>query len=290
MTILISNIEGNHQSLDGGSMFGNVPRVVWEHWHHPDAQGRIRLSCRGLLLEVGPTKILCETGIGAFFEPKLRSRFGVEGGHELLASLRQLGLDHSDIDAVILSHLHFDHAGGLLPSYEDIAAGNKGLLFPKARYIVGRQAFERAEHPHPRDRASFIPGLTELLRASERLTLVDNQGVIPDFFPDRLRFIFTSGHTPGHMHTLFRGDKGTVFFAGDLAPGTAWVHLPVTMGYDRFAEQVIDEKKQIFDQAIAEHWSIFYTHDPDFPLSTIEFSSGKYQATQTQNELTRRPL
>ena len=107
MVCTISSVLGNSQWLDGGSMFGNVPRAVWERWLQPDDLGRIQLSCRAFLVEDGDTKILLETGIGAFFEPKLQQRYGgVESSHVLLESLERLGVDHTQIDYVVLSHLH----------------------------------------------------------------------------------------------------------------------------------------------------------------------------------------
>jgi glyoxylase-like metal-dependent hydrolase (beta-lactamase superfamily II) len=275
----ISSIEGNRQWLDGGAMFGNAPRPVWEKWLTPDEKGRIPLACRSLLIETGTQKILCETGIGAFFEPKLAERYGVEDGqnHRLLHSLAQLGLSDSDIDIVILSHLHFDHAGGLLPTYSDIEKGNRDLLFPRARYVVGREAWARAINPHPRDRASFIPGLTEQLESSGRLILVD--GAKHKELPDQLSFFYTSGHTPGQMHTQFQGTQSQVIFAGDLIPGRAWVHVPITMGYDRFPELLIDEKTQLYERIADQNCWIFFTHDPEKAMAKIARDvKGKYEA------------
>lgn len=265
----IYSILGNSQKLDGGSMFGNCPRVVWEKWLSPDEQGRVELSCRALLIQINGKNVLLEAGIGAFMEPKLASRYGVKDSdkHVLLESLISHGFKPENIDIVILSHLHFDHCGGILPTYEKIQKSGLSLVFPKAQFVVGKNSLERAKKPHPRDKASFIPGVVELLESSGRLHVID--GVGSDLLGDSFEFYYSDGHTPGHLHTLFRTDQGAVFFCGDLIPGLAWVNLPITMGYDRFPEMLIDEKKKILELADQEDWLLFYTHDPDACASKV---------------------
>jgi glyoxylase-like metal-dependent hydrolase (beta-lactamase superfamily II) len=289
--VTLSSVCGNSQWLDGGAMFGNVPRPLWAKWMEPDATGRIRLLCRAMLVETGGKKILCETGIGAFFEPKLAERFGVtERKHVLLESLAALGLQDSDIDAVVLSHLHFDHAGGLLPTYAEIQTGNDRLLFPNAEYIVGAVAWERANNPHQRDRASFIPGLTDKLKKSGRLRVVGKEST-GGLFDDVISFRYTDGHTPGQMHVVASGSKQVAVFAGDLIPGTAWVHLPITMGYDRYPELLIDEKSCLYHDFEGDNLLVFYTHDPEVAASGVEKDeSGKFHPVNKLAELVRYPL
>ncbi|MGE0762355.1 MAG: MBL fold metallo-hydrolase [Bdellovibrionales bacterium] len=279
MSVKITAIEGNRQWLDGGAMFGNAPRTVWEKWIPPDDLGRIPLACRAMLLEINGKKVLCETGIGAFFEPKLAERFGVEAHHRhiLRENLQALGIREEQIDFVILSHLHFDHAGGLLPTYGEIQAGKKDLLFPKAQYVVGREAWERAINPHPRDKASFIPSLTEQLQDSKRLVIVEDE-FHHDVLPDHISFFISNGHTPGQMLTICKGEKSKVVFAGDLIPGLPWVHLPITMGYDRFPEMLIDEKAKLYERVAAENWWVFFTHDPVCPMAHVVMNEkGRYE-------------
>lgn len=291
-TAFATSIEGNRQLLDGGAMFGNAPRPVWEKWIAPDNQGRIPLACRCLLLEFNNVKVLCETGIGAFFEPKLAERFGVQSPdrHLLLENLTGAGHPPESIDFVILSHLHFDHAGGLLPTYQQMQNGQQDLVFPKARFIVGDEAWKRALNPHFRDKASFIPELTQKLLDSNRLVRIPSDPM-PKELDGWLEFIESGGHTPGQMHTLFKGAKQKVFFCGDLIPGRPWVHLPITMGYDRYPEQLIDEKADVYKRAVTEDWLLFFTHDPAAAASHVRQSpSGKFEPVQVEEVLERMPL
>src|SRR5688572_7715893 len=228
------SVEGNSQKLDAGPMFGNCPKALWQKWVTPDELNRIPLACRGLLVREGHRNVLLEAGIGAFFEPKLRERFGVqEPRHVLLESLAKAGVAPEDVDVVALSHLHFDHAGGLLETWREGAAPR--LVFPNASDVVSQRAWRRAKDPHPRDRASFSPELQGLLEATGRLEIVD--GERSAVLGDAYSFTYSEGHTPGLMLTrVERASEGPVTFLGDLAPTTAFVHLPITMGYDRYPE------------------------------------------------------
>lgn len=259
------SVLGNSQRLDGGAMFGNAPRALWQRWTTADAEGRIPLACRTLLLD-DPAHgwILCETGIGSFFAPKMRERFGVvESEHVLLSSLEAAGVTHRDIAVVVLSHLHFDHVGGLLEPFADDSP--QRLLFPNARFIVSRAAFERARAPHRRDRASFIEGLPKLLEDSGRLEIVDDELPLGEGY----RAHFSDGHTPGLMLLEIPGDDGPVLFASDLIPGAPWMHLPITMGYDRYPERLIDEKERLLDDLQRRGGRVVFTHDPEVALGTI---------------------
>ena len=290
--IELTSVEGNRQWLDGGAMFGNVPRALWKNWTQVDEQGRIPLACRCLLVEFENKKILCETGIGAFFEPKLSKRFGVENpeSHELLKNLKSLGHDPESIDYVILSHLHFDHAGGMLPTYKEISEETNKLVFPKAHFLVSETAWKRALNPHYRDKASFIPVLNKLLEESGRLILVKNLQV-PEELKGPIEFFESFGHTPGQMHTLIKGNKYLIVFAGDLIPGIPWVHLPITMGYDRYPEKLIEEKQALYEKFSGENFKIFFTHDPEFALGKLTLDNkGRYQVVEPESCFTRKNI
>jgi glyoxylase-like metal-dependent hydrolase (beta-lactamase superfamily II) len=262
----LTSVLGNGQRLDGGAMFGNAPKAMWEKWIPPDEKNRIPLACRCLVVREDTRIILLEAGIGAFFEPALRERYGVvEPHHVLLESLAAVGIAPADVDVIVLSHLHFDHAGGVLDAWH--AGKQPSLVFPNARYVVGVEAWQRAIQPHARDRASFIPGLTELLAATDRLELV--AGDTSDLLGDGYRFRRSSGHTPGLLLTEIEMPAGPVLFAADLIPGKAWVHLPITMGYDRYPELLIDEKATVLGDLLERHGRLFFTHDPNIAMGTI---------------------
>ncbi len=282
VTRTLTALKGNTQRLDGGAMFGNAPRAVWERWIAPDERNRIPLACRAMLIEEKDgdraRRILFETGIGAFFSPKMRDRFGVvEPEHVLLRSLAEIGLSHEQIDVVVLSHLHFDHAGGLLSAYEEGAAPT--LLFPNARFVVGAEAWDRAKHPHARDKASFIPELIGLLEGSGRLEVVEGEtsGVLgPDY-----RLHRSSGHTPGLMLAEVPSEAGPIVFGADLIPGRPWVHLPITMGYDRYPELLIDEKTALLTDLVAREGRLFFTHDAECAMAKVEETDGRFGVGET---------
>ncbi len=285
------SIRGNTQRLDGGAMFGNAPRAVWEKWAAPDDLNRIELACRALLASpLEGRTVLFETGIGAFFEPRMRERYGVqESEHVLMESLREAGFEHEDIDVVVLSHLHFDHAGGLLAPWCE--GREPELLFPNATFVVGAAHWQRALQPHPRDRASFIPELPALLQASGRLEIVD--GEYSKALGRSVRFSFSDGHTPGLMLAEIAGPEGAqgqpyggLVFCADLIPGRSWVHVPITMGYDRNAELLIDEKRSFLEDKLARGVQLFFTHDPQVAMAKVgRDDKGRFVTSHEQGEL-----
>lgn len=252
-------IEGNGFQLDGGSMFGNAPKELWKQWLIPNERNLIPLACRTLLVETDDGRnVLFETGVGTFFEPKLRERYGIyESEHMLIKNLAFHGIKEADIDQIVLSHLHFDHAGGLLSAYEE---GPLRLLFPNARYYIGREHWQRARQPHMRERASFIPELHRLLEASERLVLIDDTE-----HPDLdfgIRFTLSHGHTVGLLIPCLSTENGPLALVSDLIPGLPWLNSAISTGYDRYAELLIEEKAKYLEDLYSQKGKLFFTHDP----------------------------
>lgn len=282
------SITGNSQKLDGGSMFGNAPKGMWQKWVDVDDQNRIDLACRCMLVKETLANgehrnILCEVGIGAFFDPKMKQRFGVvESNHVLLDSLDAVGLKHTDIDILVLSHLHFDHIGGLLSEWQEGKPAE--LLFPNAAFLIGKDAWNRAFNPHFRDRASFIPELLQLLKQRSNIHLVELSHH-PILGPE-YHFHFSDGHTPGMMLAEITMPDGPIVFCADLIPGVPWVHLPITMGYDRFAEKLIDEKQTLLEDLLARNGRLFFTHDAKVACGKLAIKDkGKYCLSHSIEEL-----
>jgi len=273
----ITPLLGNSQRLDGGAMFGNAPKDMWEQWISPDEHNRIPLATRAVLVqEDSGRNVLLEAGVGAFFSPELRERFGVvEETHVLVDALAGLGVQPSDVDVVVLSHLHFDHAGGVLAAWQPDTAPS--LVFPNARYVVSSAAFERAVAPTPRDRGSYIAELPALLTATSRLERVRGQfsAVLgPDY-----RFHYSDGHTPGLLITELMGPDGPVVYPSDLVPGVPWVHVPITMGYDRYPELVVQEKAEFLADMADRSATLVFTHDPTTAAArVVRDDRGRYSA------------
>ncbi len=289
MKAIASSLYGNWQHLDGGAMFGNAPRAMWSKWLQPDQHNLLRLACRCLLLEEeGGRRLLFEAGIGAFFQPKLRARFGVEPEHhQLVEELARCDLSPSDIDVVVLSHLHFDHAGGLLTQY--VEGQEPRLLFDNATFVVGQTALDRAEHPHLRDRASFIPSLPRLLHDSGRLEIVSDKS--SSVLGSSYCFHPSNGHTPGMLLTEVALETGPLVFGGDLVPGIPWLNTPITMGYDRYAERLINEKSQVLERLFEQKGRIFFAHDPSVAMAeVIKDKRGRFTAGEMWSHLDKIAL
>lgn len=262
-------------------MFGNAPKAVWSRWCETDELNRIDLACRCVLIrEPQGRTILLEAGVGAFFEPKLRDRYGVqESEHRLLQGLAEQGVQPTDVDIIVLSHLHFDHAGGILNAWQPDAP--LSLAFPNAHYVVSRPAWDRATHPHPRDRASYIPELPGLVKATGRLELIERDHDRSEVLGDNYRFTFSDGHTPGQLLTTVQTPHGSLMFMGDLIPGAPWVHLPITMGYDRYPELLIDEKRAVLETIAQNNTTMMFVHDAKIAAAKLgKDERGRYRAIE----------
>lgn len=263
-------------ALDGGAMFGTVPRVLWERSNPPDEKNRILMEARGLLLKSPKRNILIDTGNGADFVAKYGEKLGTkfaqmyaveEGGPSLLTSLAKHGLKADDITDVILTHLHFDHAGGATTERD----GKIAPTFPMARYYVQRANLETANQPNIRERASYFAANFQPLLDAGVVTLLD--GEKQELLPGVSVFI-SNGHTQGQQIVQVSDGKNTLLYCGDMVPTSSHVRLAWIMGYDLDPLKIIEEKKKFLALAAEKNWYLFFEHDPycDAALVTRDHS------------------
>lgn len=256
-------IQDTEFRLDGGAMFGVVPRQLWSQVCTPDEENRIRLNMNCVLIDTGAEKVLIETGIGDKWPAKQISRYGIERARPLTETLRTVtGFAADDITIVVNTHLHFDHAGG---NTRLDATGAAVPSFPNARYLVSHAELEHAEHPTERDRASYLPENWRPLIESGQLEGKDaNYEVVPG-----LRMETVAGHNRSmQCWRLERGGKMMFGFA-DLVPLRAHVRFPWIMSYDLYPVETLEAKKRLVPQAAREAWLCLFYHDPDEPLCRL---------------------
>lgn len=274
-------IQGNQWHLDGGVMFGNAPKSLWQKWVSADEHNRITMASNCLAAEHSGTTVLVDAGISPFMEPKLNARYCIEGeSAELPENLASAGFAPDRIDYIILTHLHFDHVGGILPTWPAMQNAGWEPVFPNAKYILHRRQYERAIDPHPRDKASYYRGIAEKLEATGRLVLLDDGRNIPEL-ENFMTIHVSDAHTPGMIMPLLRDEEDTVFFPGDLISGTPWLYLPIVTGLDRDPEDTIDTKKHYLEQAVQENWLVVFDHDPVTPACRVRINkeNGRFEAS-----------
>lgn len=253
-------ISDGHCCLDGGAMFGVIPKPLWEKKAPPDARNRIQLAMNCLLILSGGKRILVETGAGDKWTPRLRDIYNLDGPR-LLDGLRHYGLHAHDIDVVINTHLHFDHCGGNTRVEKDRVVPT----FPNARYIVQRGEFEHAVNPTERDRASyFAENYVPLQEANKLSQLEGDRAIAPG-----VELIRVPGHTANMQCVKLSGDGKTAFAFADLVPTGAHLPLPWIMGYDLYPMTTLENKKKWIPEVAREGWLALFVHDPTVPAAYL---------------------
>jgi glyoxylase-like metal-dependent hydrolase (beta-lactamase superfamily II) len=259
----INAVETGTFRLDGGAMFGVVPWVFWSKMNPPDERQRITLAARCLLIRGNGRVILVDDGNGTKWSNKLRDIYALDTArHDLLTSLKALGVSREDVTDVILTHLHFDHCGGSTIDSD----GTVEPTFPRARYYVQKAQWELSQHPSEKDRASFMPEDYEPLMDRKVLELVEGEQRL---FPG-IDLIVTNGHTTAQQLPKISDGKTTMLFCCDLIPTTSHVPYPYIMAYDVRPLTTLDEKKHILSRAFAEDWILFLQHDPEVPAIRLK--------------------
>jgi glyoxylase-like metal-dependent hydrolase (beta-lactamase superfamily II) len=257
--------------LDGGAMFGVVPRNLWSKLSPPDEQNRIRMTMNCVFIEAGKERVLIETGIGEKWSAKHRAMYGISRQRSLGESLCAIaGVGPEEITIVVNTHLHFDHAGG---NTAIDSSGKTVPQFPNARYFISRAEFEHAESPTERDRASYLVENWAPLRASGQLELKPpDYEVVPGL---------TMETHPGHNRSMqcwrLEQDGRTMFGFADLVPTRAHVPFAWVMGYDLYPVETVEAKKKLVPQAAREGWTCLFYHDPDQALGQIVQEDGKFR-------------
>jgi glyoxylase-like metal-dependent hydrolase (beta-lactamase superfamily II) len=252
----LTPIETGYLWLDGGSMFGSVPKTLWSRIHPADDRNRIRLAMRCLLAEGHGRRVLVDDGVGDKLSAKLADIYRIEQDeHRLERSLKARGLTVEDITDVVLTHLHFDHAGG---STAFAADGRLAPRLPRARYHVQRKNWQNANAPNPRERASYMVENFVPLAEAGALELWDGA-----FEPwPGFELITADGHTRGQQLVRVSGAGGAAYFVADLIPTAAHVRIPFVMGYDVAAIETMAEKRALLERAVGENAWILLEHDP----------------------------
>lgn len=260
--------------LDGGAMFGTVPKILWERSNPPDEKNRIAMEARALLLKSPGNNILIDTGNGADFVAKYGEKLGNkfkemynidDSGPSLLKSLSHFGLSSEDIHHVVLTHFHFDHAGGATTERD----GKIVPAFPKAKYWAQKGNLETAQHPNLRERASYFPANFQPLLDAGVLQLLD--GNKENFLPG-ISSLISHGHTQSHQMVKVSDSKTTLLYCGDVVPTSTHVKTPWLMGYDLQPLTLMEEKQKYLGEAADQSWYLFFEHDPYCDSALIERS------------------
>ncbi len=256
--------------LDGGAMFGVIPKVLWQKRFPADEKNRIELALNCILVKTKKELILVETGIGSKLDQKFTELYVVERKPGLVPGLRKLGFEAEDINFVINTHLHFDHCGGNTSKNTE---GEIVPTFPQAKYIIQKGEWEYALHPCERDRASYLidnffpledQGLVRLIEGNEEIS----EGV---------EAILVPGHTAFHQCIKVQSQGAVLFFLGDLIPTTGHIGLPYIMSYDLFPLETLKNKKIYYEEAIKGDWILGFNHDPDHYFGKVVKDGDKYK-------------
>lgn len=263
--------------LDGGAMFGVVPRELWSKFCPPDEHNRIKLNANCLFIETETERIIIETGIGEKFSAKHAMMYGIERESSLTESLQQIaGTSADEISIVVNTHLHFDHAGGNTRLDQ---SGRIVPTFPNARYFVSRAEYEHAEAPHERDRASYLPENWRPVHETGQLELKEGDyEVAPG-----LKMETIAGHNRTMQCVRLEREGHTLFSFADLVPMRAHIPFAWIMGYDLYPVETLEAKKRLLPQAAREGWLCFFYHDPDAPLCHVVEENGKLRAVEVGN-------
>lgn len=261
-------VVAGHVHLDGGAMFGVIPKTIWEEVAPPDSKNRVLLALNCLLIRAGGKRILVETGAGDKLKEKLRAIYDFDSP-TLIQGLQDFGVHPEEVDIVVDTHLHFDHCGGNTRLEKDKVVAT----FPNARYIVHKGEFEHAKSPNERDRASYMPENYMPIEAAGKLSLIEDDRVIAP----GVELIRVPGHTADMLCVKLSGGGKTAFLFADLIPMTPHLGIPWIMGYDLYPMMTLENKKKWLPVVAKEEWIALFVHDAAIPAAYLRERNGRYE-------------
>jgi len=247
-------------------MFGTVPKNIWSRRIPPDDENRIRLATRSLLIDTGEKLFLADVGNGDKWPEKLRRIYAFES-----ISARETGFDSEVVTDIVLTHLHFDHAGGI-SRYQPGCPTVLELCYPRARIYLQADNYENAKHPNPRERASYLEENVSVLERAKIVWTHGSQEIEPGIWVHQV-----NGHTRGHQWLEVKNEAESIVFPADLIPTSHHLPLPFSMGYDISAGTLLEEKEDFLSRAVALHWIVVFEHDPDVAAARVKMDEkGQY--------------
>lgn len=263
--------------LDGGAMFGIIPKPLWEKTNPSDSSNRVKLATRNLLLQSESKNILIDTGMGNKWSEKEKLIYAVDENISLESALNKINLKKEDITDVILTHMHFDHTGG------SVEIENEKLIpaFPNAKYHVQKQNFEWAKNPSDRDKGSYIKQNFMPLFENGVLNLIDGESK----FDDEIDLLVINGHTFGQQMVKVSDSSNTLLFCADLLPFVSHIPIPYIMGYDIQPLITVEEKKKYLKKALDESWKLFFGHDPETAMVTLKSTEKGIRVNERFDEI-----
>jgi len=271
------SIDAGRFKLDGGAMFGVVPKSMWNKLNPSDENNLCTWALRCLLVIDGEKKILIDTGAGNKQSEKFFSHYQPHGESDLLSSLKKAGVSPEDITDVILTHLHFDHCGGAV----SLIDGTLQPTFRNATCWTNERHWNWAIDPNPREKASFLKENILPLMEHHQLKFIEEPNSGTTRFSENMDILFTQGHTRSMMLPMIRYKNRRIVFMADLIPSSFHVPLPFIMSYDLFAYTTLIEKELFLTEAVAQDYVLFFEHDPNTECATVQHTEKGFRVKAT---------
>jgi len=264
------SVETSEFGLDGGAMFGIIPKPVWEKKVSADELNRVNMVTRSLLLVSDEKKILIDTGNGTKWEEKYKKIYDINTDqYNIEKSLGKYGFSSEQITDVICTHMHFDHIGG----NTKIKSGEVVPTFPNAKYWISEENWKLANHPSQKDAGSFIEHDWKVLAENQMIEIIDGR----EPFIEGIETIITHGHTPGLLHPIVSDGSNKLFYGADIFPMVAHIPIPWVMAYDVQPVVTMEEKQKLLQKMEREDWILFFEHDPHIQACTVHKDGKHYK-------------